>query len=227
MHDLRPILDQASSEERWGLARLLEMDGPCHSMAIMACLEDKSQSLFGTLFGPERSYHAIVCQVADKLAVWYPGHETTAEIEVRIAQKVLRTMWDKMTPAQRHQMEERLRDVAQQRDDSGTLLAQSSGIVALLLAGKLSGFGVYLLASTSLGAVTGALGIALPFAVYTTMSSAIAVVLGPVGWIGAGLFVLWKLTGPHDEYLLRAILYIAMLRAKQQRGDDGAPIRPK
>ena len=51
------------------------------------------------------------------------------------------------------------------------------------------------------------------------MSSTIAVVLGPVGWIGVGLFVLWKLTGPNYPRLIRAILYIAMLRARQQHGD--------
>ena len=103
---------------------------------------------------------------------------TTADIEIRIARKVLRTVWDKMTPAQQREMEKQLQDVAHQLDASVAHLTQGSGLVALLLAGKLSGFGVYLLASTSLGTVTGVLGFTLPFAVYTTMSSTITVLLG-------------------------------------------------
>ena len=203
------------------MARLLKMTGPCNTTAIVAEIEKKSQSVFGSWFGPERTYHEIVCQVADKLDIWYIRSETTAEVEVRIARKVLQTMWEKMTPAQRQQMEEQLSDVVQQLDDKGIRLAQSSGLFTLLLAGKLSGFGIYLLASTSLGAITGTLGVALPFAVYTTMSSMIAVVLGPVGWSAAALFAIWKLTGPDYPFLIQAILYVMMLRTK-----DNDPSQP-
>jgi uncharacterized protein YaaW (UPF0174 family) len=223
MYELYLILDRASPEERWGLAEILEMTGPCRSTDIMAEIEKKSQSIFSNLLGPNRTYHEIVCQVADKLKVFYLRSETTAEIEVDIARRVLRDMWNKMTPAEQQQVEKKLQDVAQQLDDSGVLLAQSSGIFTLLLAGKLSGFGVYLLASTSLGAITGALGVALPFVVYTTMSSAIAVILGPAGWGAAALFALWKLTGPDYPLLLRAILYVMMLRVKQEEADGGTP----
>ncbi len=81
-----------------------------------------------------------------------------------------------------------------------------------LTAAQLSGFGVYLLASTTLGAITGAIGITLPFAVYTAMSSAIAVIIGPVGWIGAGLFAVWQLTGANYKKLIPAILFVCALR---------------
>ena len=92
-----------------------------------------------------------------------------------------------------------------------------------LTAAQLSGFGVYLLASTSLGALTATLGVTLPFAVYTTMSSTIAALIGPVGWIGAGLFTIWKLTGPNYKRLIPAILYVVMLRSKQSRQTGDGP----
>ena len=55
------------------------------------------------------------------------------------------------------------------------------------------------------------------------MSSAIAVILGPAGWGAAALFALWKLTGPDYPLLLRAILYVMMLRVKQEEADGGTP----
>ena len=111
-------------------------------------------------------------------------------------------------------MEEELRRAAQKFDKGGALVGSTS-IFAALTAAQLSGFGIYLLASTSLGALTGVLGVTLPFAAYTMMSTAIATIIGPVGWIGAGLFLIWKLTGPNYKRLIPAILYISMLRSGQ------------
>ncbi|MBU7587572.1 MAG: hypothetical protein KAF91_32910, partial [Nostoc sp. TH1S01] len=58
----------------------------------------------------------------------------------------------------------------------------------------------------------------LPFVAYTTMSSTIAVIIGPVGWIGAGLFTAWQLTSPNYKRLIPAIIYICALRAKLDGG---------
>lgn len=244
MNELGAILKKATAEELRGLSDLLDPDFDLFLLPVfepgsdlsrfletdrgrevyidlIGCsFEDESQSVFGSFFGPDRSYREIVAQAADKLDVWYPRYETSAEIEVRIARKVFETVWEKMTPAQRQQMEEELKKTAQKFDKGGGLIGSAS-MFGALTAAQLSGFGVYLLASTSLGAVTATLGVTLPFAVYTTMSSTIAVLIGPVGWIGAGLFTIWKLTGPNYKRLIPAILYVAMLRSKQseQTGD--------
>ena len=186
----------------------------------MSAFETNSQSVFGSFLGPERSYREIVAQTADKLGVVYPRYETSAEIEVRISRKVFETVWEQMTPAQRQQMEEELKKTAQKFAKGGALLGSTS-MAGALTAAQLSGFGVYLLASTSLGALTATLGVTLPFAVYTTMSSAIAVIIGPAGWIGAGLFAIWKLTGPNYERLTSAILYVALLRLQQSEQTGG------
>ena len=63
-----------------------------------------------------------------------------------------------------------------------------SGLSALGAA-QLSGFGIYLLASSTLGAITSVLGITLPFAFYTGMSSVISFVIGPVGFLVMGVLV--------------------------------------
>lgn len=59
--------------------------------------------------------------------------------------------------------------------------------IGTLTAANLSGFGMYLMASTVVGGVSGALGITLPFAFYTGMSSFLSFITGPIGWtIGLG-----------------------------------------
>ncbi len=216
MRELRAILDKATPEERRGLAGVLEADG-YEDEDIDKAFRWNSQSAFGYFLGDEPSYYEIVKQTADKLGITHHG-VGTKDLEVRIARKVFQTAWEEMPPEQKKKMEAELRRMAQKFDKGGEL-AKSASIFAALTAAKLSGFGVYLLASTSLGALTGAVGTTLPFIVYTTMSSTIATVLGPVGLIGAGLFAIWKLSGPNYQRLISAVIYVLLLRLEQERRD--------
>lgn len=216
MNKLVNLLSRASSEELTGLAEILKASSS-NIDDILEAFYWNSQSILPYFIGNKPTYKEIVKQVSKKLKVKYKKYETASEIEIKIAQKVMETIWEKMTPEQRIEMEEELRKTAKKFDKIEDLFKVSSMFVALKVAG-LSGFKVYLLASTALGATTGFMGITLPFAVYTTMSRAIAVVIGPVGWIGAGLFSVWQLTGPNYKKLTSAILYICALRAKLDGG---------
>lgn len=217
MDELRAVLAKTSPEKRRGLSDILKADGIEVSM-LEDALWRNSRSVFGRILGDKPVYSSVVKQVADKLDIPYSGVETKT-LEVRIARHVFQTVWEKMTPEQKEKMEDELRRMAQKFDKGGEL-AKSASIFAALTAAKLSGFGVYLLASTSLGALTGAVGTTLPFIVYTTMSSAIATVLGPVGLIGAGLFAIWKLSGPNYQRLISAIVYVSMLRSEQELREE-------
>jgi hypothetical protein len=59
--------------------------------------------------------------------------------------------------------------------------------IATIGASQLSSFGGYLLASSTIGAVTSFVGVTLPFACYTGMSSVISVVIGCVGLLLAAI----------------------------------------
>lgn len=48
----------------------------------------------------------------------------------------------------------------------------------------------------------------LPFAAYTGLSSTIAVLIGPVGWLAVGGAYAWHLTKPKYKKLTTALLYI-------------------
>lgn len=198
------LLDKATPKERRALAEILEAESP-RPEHIVEAFRWNCQSIFGYLAGSEPSYAQIVQQVAEKLDI-NPVGATVEELEVEIARKVLETAWNKMTPEQREEMEAELRRAAQEFDESGEL-TESASIFAALTGSQLSRFGVYLLSSTTLGTLKDVVGVTLTLPL---------IVMGPVGWIGAGMFAIWKLTGANYKRLIPAILYVSALRAKQQ-----------
>lgn len=220
MNDLKSLLDRASLEDRKALADILKASNPTAD-AIVNRLWEASQDaaiyIFNEIFDDQPSYYKIVKKAAKKLKIKCGKYESASEMEVKIAQKVMAAILEKMTPEQKQEMEQQLRKTASQFDKGGELLGSTSIFLALTGA-QLSGFGIYLLASTTLGTLTGILGVTLPFVAYTTMSSTIAVIIGPVGWIGAGLFTVWQLTGPNYKRIIPAIIYICALRAKLDGG---------
>lgn len=217
MDDLRNLLHLCSADELVGLSNILKSKESTIDSIIDSFWWNCQNTAYYYL-GYRPTYLDIIRKVADHLKVAYLANDVPSQIEIAIAQKTLQKLWERLTPLQRKEMEEQWRTAAQGFDKTGSVFASGS-IFATLTAAQLSGFGIYLLASTSLGAITGAIGIALPFAVYTTMSSAIAAIIGPVGWLGAGLFTLWALNEPNHTRLVPAILYVCMLRARRALGD--------
>jgi hypothetical protein len=84
-------------------------------------------------------------------------------------------------------------------------------------AAQISGFGVYLLGSTVLGAINGALGLGLGFGAFTGLSSLISTVIGPIGWASLGVSALMKLAAPNYKKLLPVVIFIAAARALTQQ----------
>ena len=203
------LLAKATPKERRALAEILEAESP-HPEHIVEAFRWNCQSIFGYLTGSEPTYSQIVQQVAEKLDI-NPVGMMVEELEVEIARKVLKTAWEKMSPEETEKIEAELRQAAQ-KFDKDEALTESASIFAVLMGAQLSSYGVYLLSSTTLGTLTGVIGVTLPFMV----SRAIAIIIGPVGWIGAALFAIWKLTGANYKRLIPAILYVSALRAKQQ-----------
>jgi DnaJ-domain-containing protein 1 len=68
--------------------------------------------------------------------------------------------------------------------------AQAMGLGFVPAAGivisELSGFGIYLATTTGLGALSTAIGVTFPWAIYQGATTALGVVLGPIGWVLAG-----------------------------------------
>jgi hypothetical protein len=75
------------------------------------------------------------------------------------------------------------------------ILLAAGGPLASMTALSAAGFGAYVALTTIIHAVaTTVLGITLPFALYTTATSVLSSLTGPVGWLlgGAAIFVTWR-----------------------------------
>ena len=138
-------------------------------------------------------------------------------LEVYLYEKVMILAVAAMTAQQRHVFLTRQVEL----DDVSvgfpqTNLKGAATTLAALGAAQASGFGVYLGATTALGFVSHAVGVTLPFAVYAGMSSTIAFLIGPVGFLAAGAWLGWSLTGPEWPRITRGLLHIIAMRAKHE-----------
>lgn len=168
----------------------------------------------GQLFW-DKSWKQVVTDVADYVHIdWLATLDgrnwndlSTADIEKSVVAKLFQDMLKQLSPEDRDKL---ILEMRRNSDDPRleTFLA-SGGVMA---AARMSGFGVYLMASTVLGGLTSAIGITLPFGIYMGMSQAIALVLGPVGWAALAGGILWTLNQPNWERLTLGVVYVSLLR---------------
>lgn len=171
----------------------------------------------GQIFSP-RSYKKLVTDVADRVGIdWNSLCQgrtweklKSYEIENTIVVKVFSEIYEKLSDDKKIELRDELNRLAQDKDFGAEIITASGIILA-----RLSGFQIYLLATTALGALSGALGITLPFVIYTTLTRSISIVIGPIGWVALGILTVFHLNQPNWSKLIPGIVYISYLRNKQ------------
>jgi uncharacterized membrane protein len=211
MEELRSLLSRATDAEKMSLARILGAESKIDEL-ILALQRAASSTLDYHILGKRPSYKEILDQIAGQRKIKSAALSTEG-VELSIVKLHFKDFWDRMTPDQRSKFE---RQLQRERliDGRSARIAGATLTGAGLLAAQASGFGVYLLASSTLAALTSGLGLALPFAAYTAMSSAISLAIGPAGWIGLSLLVLYNLTGPDAQKTASAIAMICSIRGR-------------
>ena len=156
-------------------------------------------------------YRAVVRDVAESLEIDLPNGLAAPAMEQRVILAVLERMQKHATPEERDALAKALeKEFPAGNADEVRGLMTGAGVLAL---GNLVGFSLYVGATTVVGAISGAIGITLPFAIYTTMSSTLAVLLGPVGWSALGAAAVYKLGQPNMRTALATVGEIARLRS--------------
>ena len=156
------------------------------------------------------SYDALVNQLAKKLEV-FEDDASLETLEESISHEVIVRALQKMSPKERRTFFSNAVDYSAlniKLDSGSTRLRGPVTTMAAIGAAKASGFGLYMASTTALGFMTQAAGITLPFAAYTGLTSTIAYIIGPAGWLAAGGWLFWNITGPEWEALTRVVLFI-------------------
>lgn len=192
MQELKSLLLQLNEQEREPLQKLLG----CKKNEVDQIIKAYGNLTlkFGGLLQSKPGYRDILKKIANKHNVVIKGLNDDginqkvkiSEIELELFSKLFKQEFDQMT-------EEEQLEFKKELEKKGLSKEQITSITSLgaITAAQLSGFGVYMLASSTVGAITSLLGITLPFAFYTTMSSTIAFVIGPVGFIALG-YVMYR-----------------------------------
>ena len=159
---------------------------------------------------PMPTYQELVTGAAKKLKV-FDEEMSLEKLEVYISQAIIVSALSNMKPAQREDFFSREIDAKAVFEDADSLKTNINGPMtsaAILGVAGTSGFGLYAASTTALGFVTHAVGITLPFAVYTGLTSSIAFVIGPAGWLAISFWGFLNLTKTEWDKLIPALLYI-------------------
>jgi hypothetical protein len=128
-------------------------------------------------YGSSLSYEYLIREVCKKLKINGANVEPIRVLEVYLIEDLFVKAAAQMNAQQRHAF--LTTQISSRKPESPVLLA------ALAVA-QGSGFGVYLGATTALGFLSHAVGVTLPFAIYAGMTSTIAFLIGPFGFLRGG-----------------------------------------
>lgn len=137
-------------------------------------------NLYG-FFQKNDSYKSILEKIASKNGFEFDNGKTEVTCERELYFNLFKREIDQMKP-------EELEAFYLNLEKQGLTRSQATSIsgLATIGAAQASGFGVYVLASSTVGAIASVVGITLPFAFYTGLSTAISYAIGPLGILVLG-----------------------------------------
>jgi uncharacterized protein YaaW (UPF0174 family) len=155
-------------------------------------------------------YIEIVRDLADKFKAGHSQWDSVGAIETNLILRLWNTTIKQLTPEQVDELRKRATDEAGRL---GKNILPEAAWIGALTAAQLSGFGVYLISTTILGAISSALGLGLGMGVFIGLTKLVSVLIGPVGWIcGPVLLGVIRSGAPNYKKLLPVVLLIAAYR---------------
>lgn len=214
-----PIFDSLSLDQYRELAVFMGIDARVSwdvqrlRKEILSELTSAHHNKITALWSDAPKYKTILLGLCEELNVPnYQGDESEELLEERIVQRVIADSIKKLTPEQLEKFEDAIR--ASEADDYWSGSLKSSLFAGGLVAGNMTGFGLYVAASSGLAALGHGLGITFAFGTYTTLSSALAVVFGPLGIASALAIAALHLTKARPKKALPFVLYMAAARGR-------------
>jgi hypothetical protein len=194
MNNLKASLAFFSKEELSVLQKIVKSD----TNTVESITYKLERILFSRLYGvfqPNDSYKKLLEKIAKKNDVILDLNSKEVASERDLYFKLFKREIDQMQPKE---LETFYLDLEKQ----GLTRAQATSIsgLATIGAAQASGFGVYVLASSTVGAIASVVGVTLPFAFYTGLSTAISYAIGPLGLLVLG-YSAYKTIKSFDDFV--------------------------
>jgi len=157
------------------------------------------------------SYREVVCDVADLLHVSFDENASVEEIETATLAKV----FEEMPVVEKEK-------IIKELGLTGVPVGASATLVVQMVL-KMGGFATYKFAVIIANTLSRFLiGRGLSLAANATLTKAVSVAIGPVGWGISGLWLANDLAGPSYRTTVPCVLHIAALRQKQKKSLESA-----
>lgn len=176
----------------------------------------------------EPDYAEIVRATANELKIKVKDHHTVSEIEDRILSEVIdlakeniikeygQAEWDKIVK----QVEQDIDDMISKGGLSAAVVeslkkARGAGVIAMLVAGNLAGFALYAVLNQTFFAIARFIGLRIGVATAgPIIGGTVAFLLGPAGWLFAGLLLVFDLGNTSWKKTIPAVVVVASYRRK-------------
>ncbi len=176
----------------------------------------------------EPDYAEIVRASAKKLRLQPKDHHGVAELGQKIVVELIdrakeaiikekgRAAWDKIEAAAQADVEKAIEDGTIPADVAKRLKGIHGGaFLTALLAGRLAGFGLYIVANQVFFAMARFLGLRIGVAAAgPIIGKTLAFFLGPPGWVFGALWIAYDLGDTNWKKVMPAVATVAMLRAR-------------
>ena len=177
---------------------------------------------------PIPTWNQLIEGLADRLEV-YDKAADLATNEKYICQGVIVAALKEMNPSQRDHFFRQSVDLGELVDRGAPTGSDAKGALrgfTVLGLAQAAGFSLYTSSATALSFLSGSIGVTLPFAAYTGLSTFLSVVTGPLGWIAMGGLTGWMLTSPEWRKLTFPIVCIINSRARRTEFPEWPVGRP-
>lgn len=175
-------------------------------------------------------YKPIVVETAGKLGLKVHPHHTISEIEDKILIEVLdrakAQIIKEKGPAAWSALEAEIdRDIAELVKQGNlppgvmekVASLRGAALMAALLSGRLAGFALYQVASQAFFQIAKLMGLRIGVAVAgPVIGGTVAFLLGPAGWLLAGLTLAYDLGNTNWKTTISAVVMVAILRRKYE-----------
>lgn len=199
-----------------------KLQGPTvDTLAVQIRLQQLSSHFFKRAFKKPGvfDYHDMMKWVADRSGVASNVVQNASSygLERKLLELVFIEQWDRLSMAQREEVLQKLDSGMTSNKAAIAALGGAGALAALSTTVALSGFAFYSGLSTTIAAVAAAAGATAPFAVYTSASTIVAVLSGPVGWAIGGMAALGGLTllgRPNARHVISFVSTLHLLKVQ-------------